>query len=49
MGSRGGQAMLEYILVFIALIGLVWAVMRFAVVAKTAAVETAEQVSSDYP
>jgi len=46
---RSGQAALEYILVFAALIGLVVALEYFVSAARKGAKQTAELVTSDYP
>ncbi len=47
--SRSGQATLEYILVFVALIAVVWALEYFVSAARRSARQTAELVTSDYP
>ena len=47
--SRSGQAALEYILVFVALIAVVWALEYFVSVVRRSAQQTAELVTSDYP
>ena len=47
--GRSGQAALEYILVFTALIGLVVALGYFVDAARKGAKQTAELVTSDYP
>lgn len=46
---RDGQAMLEYILVFAALLALVAVAMAFSRAARKAAVATSEIVTSDSP
>ena len=46
---RNGQAALEYILVFVALLGLVFAARWFATAARRSAVQTAEIVTCDSP
>ena len=46
---RDGQAALEYILVFVALLGLVAAARWFAAAARRTAVQTSEIVTSDSP
>lgn len=47
--GRSGQAMLEYVLVFAALIVVVWALGYFVSAARRSARQTAELVTSDYP
>ena len=47
--DRSGQAALEYILVFVALIAVVWALEHFVSAARRSARQTAEMVTSDYP
>ena len=47
--NRSGQAMLEYVLVFVALIAVVWALSYFVSAARKNAKQTAELVTSDYP
>ena len=47
--GRSGQAMLEYVLVFTALIAVVWALGYFVSAARRNARQTAELVTSDYP
>ena len=47
--TRAGQAMLEYILVFVALLGLVAAARWFATAARRTALRTSEIVTSDSP
>ena len=47
--ARSGQAALEYILVFVALIAVVWALEYFVSVVRRSAQQTAELVTSDYP
>ena len=49
LGRRNGQAALEYILVFVALLGLYFAARWFASAARRTAVQTAEIVTSDSP
>ncbi len=46
---KSGQAMLEYVLVFAALMAVTWALATFAVAAQKEARRTAELVTSDYP
>ena len=47
--DKAGQAALEYILVFVALIGIVWALGYFVEAAHKNAKQTAELVTSEYP
>ena len=47
--DRSGQAALEYVLVFVALIAVVWALGLFVSAARRGAQQTAEMVTSDYP
>jgi Flp pilus assembly protein TadG len=47
--DRSGQAALEYVLVFVALIAVVWALGYFVSAARRSARQTAEMVTSDYP
>ena len=47
--NRSGQAVLEYILVFWALIVVVGALEYFVSAARRSAQKTAELVTSDYP
>ena len=47
--DRSGQATLEYILVFVALIAVVWALKYFVSATHRSAQQTAELVTSDYP
>lgn len=47
--GRSGQAALEYVLVFAALIAIVWALGHFVSAAREGARHTAELVTSDYP
>lgn len=47
--DRSGQAALEYILVFAALLSVVWALGHFVSAARKGAKHTAELVTSDYP
>ena len=47
--DRSGQAALEYILVFVALIAVVGALGYFVSAARRGARQTAEMVTSDYP
>ena len=47
--DRSGQAALEYVLVFVALIAVVWALGLFVSAARRGARQTAEMVTSDYP
>ncbi len=47
--DKSGQAALEYILVFVALIAVVWALGYFVSAARRGARQTAEMVTSDYP
>ena len=47
--GRSGQAALEYVLVFTALIVVVWALGRFVFAARKSAKQTADLVTSDYP
>jgi len=47
--KRAGQAMLEYVLVFIAVLGLVAVIVLFARAARRTAVDTAELVTADMP
>ena len=47
--GRSGQVMLEYVLVFLVLFGVVAALALFAKAARKEAVRTAELVTSDYP
>jgi uncharacterized protein (UPF0333 family) len=47
--DRSGQATLEYILVFVALIAVVWALEYFVSATHRSAQQTAELVTSDYP
>ena len=47
--ARSGQAALEYILVFVALIAVVRALEYFVSAARRGAQQTAEMVTSDYP
>ena len=47
--GRSGQAMLEYVLVFVALIAVVWALGYFVSATRKSAKQTAELVTSDYP
>ena len=47
--GKAGQAMLEYVLVFVALIGVVWALTYFVTAARRESQRTAELVTSDYP
>lgn len=46
---RNGQAALEYILVFTALLGLVLAARWFAAAARRSAIQTAEIMTCDSP
>ena len=47
--DRAGQAAVEYVLVFVALIAVVWALGYFVSAARKGAKQTAELVTSDYP
>jgi uncharacterized protein (UPF0333 family) len=47
--GRSGQAALEYVLVFVALIAVVWALGYFVSAARKGAKQTAKLVTSDYP
>ena len=47
--GRSGQAMLEYVLVFAALIVVVFALTCFVRAARAESKRTAELVTSDYP
>jgi Flp pilus assembly protein TadG len=47
--DRSGQAAVEYVLVFVALIAVVWALGYFVSAARKGAKQTAELVTSDYP
>ena len=47
--GKAGQVMLEYVLVFLVLFGVVAALALFAKAARKEAVRTAELVTSDYP
>ena len=47
--DKSGQAALEYILVLVALIAVVWALGYFVSAARRGARQTAEMVTSDYP
>lgn len=47
--GRSGQAMLEYVLVFVVLLAVVAALGLFARAARNEAVRTAELVTSDCP
>lgn len=47
--DRSGQAMLEYVLVFAALIAVVWALGYFVDATRNSAKQTAKLVTSDYP
>ena len=47
--GRSGQATLEYVLVFVALIAIVWALGYFVSAARRNARQTAGLVTSDYP
>ena len=47
--DRSGQAAVEYVLVFVALIAVVWALGYFVSAARRGAQQTAEMVTSDYP
>ena len=47
--DRSGQAALEYILVFVALIAVVLVLWHFVSVVRRSARQTVELVTSDYP
>ena len=47
--DRSGQAALEYVLVFVALIAVVWALGYFVSAARRSARQTPEMVRCDYP
>ena len=47
--GRSGQAALEYVLVFVALIVVVWALGYFVSASRKSAKQTAKLVTSDYP
>lgn len=47
--DRSGQVALEFVLVFTALIAIVWALGYFISAARRNARQTAELVTSDYP
>ena len=47
--GRSGQVALEYVLVFTALIAVVWALRYFVFATRKSAKQTAELVTSDYP
>lgn len=48
-GGKSGQALLEYVLVFAALLVLLGAALWFARAARQSAVQTAEIVTCDAP
>ena len=49
LGRRNGQAALEYILVFVALLGVLAAAMQFARAAGKSAEKTTTLVTCEYP
>lgn len=47
--AKRGQSALEYVLVFAALLGVLFALRHFARAAKASAERTAELVTGEYP